>query len=1281
MTTASNSALDTSDVFKSDRLDLEIQPMSLSSAALATASAPLLWHLGTSVVGGADFLGAWAQNDASGIVVSVVDEGVNYLHADLVGSYDTSIDYDPRDVGTSDAMPDTAAQHHGTEVASLIAGNINNSLGTVGAAQGATITGSYLRFGTLYDPNDLDAVIAHQQNYDVSNNSWAFTAAFTDNFHSGQFAAVAAALQDDVANGRNGLGTVMVFAAGNGKIDTADGNIGDDANFHNFTNSRFTITVGAHDADGTPAVFSDPGTTVLLTAPGVGLLVDDGTAAGSTNTAYFSGTSGAAPLVSSAVALMLAANADLGYRDVQEILAISATSRLDGHSSANGFDGYNGGGLMFDRDGGFGMLDPSAAVALARNWTYTSTFANEKELDFSFASASNLDPNHSSLSFTLSPTDASMAKFSVGYLNIDLAISDADLKDLQIDLVSPDGTVSELVENLNQVGSQTYLSFTFGSVQFMGENPYGNWTLQFSHPGSAVPFTVSQADVEVYGDVRNADDTYYYTSSYAALAAADPSRMHAVDTDGGNDTLNFAAGSQAVTLDLSGVTASSFENTPVILDGAFENVIGTMYNDVLTGSDADNKLVGDYGNDIISGGAGNDILLGGPGDDVLDGGPGSDTIDGGDGHDTAVFEGRWSDYDITFDAASDSYRVAHHGTSDVDTVTAVEVFDFLGLGTGTQADASQIIEVAPTVVSVTAGIAQAGLQAAAAAAGPTAVITANDANLIVGDQLAFNLTNADGSAYHGAFQIEKTSATTAVMYSNDPSVDPHTTLIVTISDLDGHTVTESVNMADFVSPSGGGGNNPGPQTIETALSSYTLGSGDLNLTHTGSNDFVGHGNELNNVIIGGSGNDHLYGGAGTDTLTGGAGADVFGFATGDSSPASGQHDLITDFVQGVDHIDLTAIDAVSATQAIDGFHFIGSAALDGTAGALDYYYDSARGVTVLAGDTNGDRVADFAIDLTGKIDLNANDIMGAVAAVSKAAPLVAIADFNGDNHGDILWQNDNGTVSVWDNGQINGAHWVSNPGAVDSSWHIVGTGDFQGNGSDDILWQNDNGTVSLWDNGQINSAHWLSNPGAVASTWHVVGTGDFDGNGQDDILWQNGNGAMSIWDNGQINGAHIISGAGVVPSGWHVLGTGDFDGNGKDDILWQNDNGAVSIWDNGQISGAHIVAGAGAVPADWHMLGVGDFDGNGKDDILWQNDNGAVSIWDNGQLSGAHWVSNPGAMSTSHAAVGIGDFDNNGHDDILWRESNGAVTIWDNGQASLAHTQAEIAATTGWHIV
>src|SRR5215218_500784 len=446
MAASSNSGIDTLDIFENENLDLEVRSLGLSSQALATASTSALWHLGSSVAGGANFLGAWGQNDATGIVIGIVDEGVNYLHADLVGSYNTAIDYDPRDAGDNDATPDTSAQHHGTEVAGLITGNINNSIGTVGAAQGATITASYMRFGALGLFSEMDELIARQVNYDVSNNSWGYTSAFSDNLHTGQFAAIATALQNVVEDGRDGLGTVMVFAAGNGKIQTANGNIGDDSNFHNMSNSRFVIAVGAHDQSGAPTFFSSPGTNVLLTAPGVGLVTTDGTSAGSTASSYFSGTSAAAPLVSSTVALMLAANPELGYRDVQEILALSSTSRLYGNSAANGYDGFNGGGLMYDRAGGFGMLDASAAVALARNWSYTSTLANEKQLGFSFTPTSDLNPTQSSLTYNFTPANAE--KFATGYIEIDLAISDTDLSDLQINLISPNGTVSQLAENM-----------------------------------------------------------------------------------------------------------------------------------------------------------------------------------------------------------------------------------------------------------------------------------------------------------------------------------------------------------------------------------------------------------------------------------------------------------------------------------------------------------------------------------------------------------------------------------------------------------------------------------------------------------------------------------------------------------------------------------------------------------------------------------------------------------------------------------------------------------------
>ena len=67
-------------------------------------------------------------------------------------------------------------------------------------------------------------------------------------------------------------------------------------------------------------------------------------------------------------------------------------------------------------------------------------------------------------------------------------------------------------------------------------------------------------------------------------------------------------------------------------------------------------------------------------------------------------------------------------------------------------------------------------------------------------------------------------------------------------------------------------------------------------------------NDFGCTLNGGGGNDILIGGAGRDRLTGGAA--LTPSYSGTASAASGQHDLITDFVSGADKIDLSGIDAL-----------------------------------------------------------------------------------------------------------------------------------------------------------------------------------------------------------------------------------------------------------------------------------------------------------------------------------------------------------------------------------
>jgi serralysin len=195
-------------------------------------------------------------------------------------------------------------------------------------------------------------------------------------------------------------------------------------------------------------------------------------------------------------------------------------------------------------------------------------------------------------------------------------------------------------------------------------------------------------------------------------------------------------------------------------------------------------------------------------------------------------------------------------------------------------------------------------------------------------------------------------------------------------DCSGYSAAQIIDLhAGAFSSVGGLVNNIGialSAVIEKAIG----GSGNDTLTasDTGCTLSGGGGND---TLIGGAGNDKLIGGSGVDNLTGGNSGDTFVFLLGNSSAASGQHDRITDFLSGTDHIDLSGYDAISSTGGYDQFKFLATAAFDGAAGELNYFYNSSTGVTTLQGDTNGDGVADFAIDLTGNVSISLSDVTGA----------------------------------------------------------------------------------------------------------------------------------------------------------------------------------------------------------------------------------------------------------------------------------------------------------------
>lgn len=305
-------------------------------------------------------VGAWNLGyTGQGVTVGVIDSGYQTNHPDLSVNNNAGL-------GANFA---TGVGSHGTAVAGLIAANGNNNNGVVGVAYDASLVN--IDIGTDQGLNLTSAVLNYRNDViDIYNLSLG--EGVDGRLYQPLDPSLIFALRSAVLFGRpdeNGvpLGNIFVVASGNdGGTDFAGQGFAtsghwDSANYSGLVSSRYTIGVGAVNqestyrsiTDGTVTNYPEAGSSILVSAPtgSVGLEVGLDLGAGSgiwttdltgnngynsagdidgdflddTNyTSRFSGTSAATPMVSGVIALMLQANPNLTYRDVQEILVRSA---------------------------------------------------------------------------------------------------------------------------------------------------------------------------------------------------------------------------------------------------------------------------------------------------------------------------------------------------------------------------------------------------------------------------------------------------------------------------------------------------------------------------------------------------------------------------------------------------------------------------------------------------------------------------------------------------------------------------------------------------------------------------------------------------------------------------------------------------------------------------------------------------------------------------------------------------------------------------------------------
>ena len=456
--------------------------------------------------GGQDInvVNAWDSYLGDGVVIGVVDDGVDYNHPDLLGNYRADLSFDYA-FGDSDPAPDTSVNWHGTAVAGVAAALHNNAVfgrGTTGVAPQADIAGIRLTAAATTDATNAAAINHQMGDVDIYVNSWG-PLDIGNIAAAGQPGPLArAALENGAQNGRGGLGSVLIWAAGNGHASS------DNVNYDLYANSRHTIAVGAMTHTGVETNYSERGSALFVVAPStgagtalavattdifgpLGYTTANFTDPSETTTTRFTGTSAAAPQVAGVVALMLEANPSLTARDVQHILAESA--RRNDTGDADWFQ--NAAGHWVNPKFGFGVVDATAATTLAETWTPVSD-----ELAWN---STVLEPALSIPDNDLTGTNVTFGvpdNFQVEHVEVQIDADHTYGGDLVITLTSPNGTASRLTEVHNQVGTYTF-DHTLTTNRNWNEDTFGDWTLTVADGFAADTGTLERAAIKVYGHV------------------------------------------------------------------------------------------------------------------------------------------------------------------------------------------------------------------------------------------------------------------------------------------------------------------------------------------------------------------------------------------------------------------------------------------------------------------------------------------------------------------------------------------------------------------------------------------------------------------------------------------------------------------------------------------------------------------------------------------------------------------------------------------------------------
>ncbi|EGW32317.1 uncharacterized protein SPAPADRAFT_50884 [Spathaspora passalidarum NRRL Y-27907] len=429
------------------------------------------WHLINTISLGNDINIAdlWLEGKfGEGIVTAVVDDGLDSTSEDLRDNFNFEGSWDFND-NSPLPLPRLFDDSHGTKCAGEVSAVKNNFCG-IGVAFKSQVSGIRILSGSLTDADEAAAMVYGLDINDIYSCSWGPT----DNGKtlSEPHPIVKEAILKGVIEGRDSKGALYVFASGNGaKFD-------DSCNFDGYTNSIYTITVGAIDYKGSHPDYSEGCSALMVVSysSGSGVYIHTTDINQQCSSMDHGGTSAAAPLASAIYALVLEANPELTWRDVQYITVLTAVpiNEDDGSYQTTSI------GRKYSPKYGYGKLDATKMVHFAEEWKNVKPQAWYYSDLIIVTETITYDKKVIESSVFVSEEDLKLANLErVEHAAVKVNIKSSYRGAVGMRLISPEGVISDLATFRKLDDASTgFRDWTFMSVAHWGESGVGEWKVE-----------------------------------------------------------------------------------------------------------------------------------------------------------------------------------------------------------------------------------------------------------------------------------------------------------------------------------------------------------------------------------------------------------------------------------------------------------------------------------------------------------------------------------------------------------------------------------------------------------------------------------------------------------------------------------------------------------------------------------------------------------------------------------------------------------------------------------